>query len=83
MFLLSVEELEKYMPSLNDRIAYPTTYAREMSFGQNAYQWWLRTPGYKDSQVLTVKSDGSIDPYKKAKVDYQGVRPALWIQFEP
>ena len=93
LFLLSVLEVQKYMPSLSDRQCMPTPYAD--SRGAEAYyhdgkfskyngfcSWWLRTRGMEDC-ASTIHIDGDI--FNVVNVDWEGdeaVRPAMWIQIK-
>ena len=55
VFLLSNEEAKLYFSSENDRISYPTAYARNR--GASYYSstgganWWLRSPGIKQTNA--------------------------------
>ena len=82
IFLLSIEEANKYFKNDNDRKAYPTPYAK----GRGAYiyggscWWWLRSPGYGQLLAATVDTDGSVYSYGLLVYnDYRGVRAALKI----
>ena len=94
VFLLSIEEAEKYFSSDSARICDCTSYC----FSQESYQnhgdscwWWLRSPGEDTWYAAGVSTDGSIY-YEGLYVDDPGgngaiyginadvnVRPALWI----
>lgn len=86
IFLLSIDETLKYLPTDSKRMCNPTPYA----ISQGAYinndtggsWWWLRTPGSSSKDAASVNSDGSID-YDDGKVSSgQGtVRPAMWISW--
>ena len=88
VFLLSIDEAIKYLPSEQERIAEATEYADKNSLYMiesygNSSQWWLRssaTPGTDTiSCAAMVFYDGEIhDEYV-----YEwtlGVRPAMWIR---
>ena len=89
LFVLSIDEAEKYFRDDMDRRAAVTPYAESHgSFRSNFYStadgqptswWWLRSPGYYYSVSIVyyfggVHSDGSI-----VNNDYVSVRPALWL----
>lgn len=84
VFLLSIDQLERYYSGKKDRICRATGYAID----QNAYvnpstggSWWLlRTVGKDSIHVMSVNSDGVID-YDGGKVasDRGTVRPAMWL----
>ena len=88
VFLLSVDEAIKYLPSDQDRIAVATEYAAKNyvylieSYGKVS-QWWLRSsaePGLDStSRAAMVFYDGEIhDEYVHEWT--LGVRPAMWIR---
>ncbi len=55
----------------------------ELFLNKTVGWWWLRTPGYRQSNVMYVYDDGSIDATGLGNSrDYVGVRPALWITLE-
>ena len=73
LFLLSIDEAEKYFSSDEDRIA--------MILGSTTNgSWWLRSPGATSYSVAYVSKDGSI-PYQgiRPMKNGIGVRPAMWI----
>lgn len=75
IFLLSIDEVEKYYSSNSKRV---TTY--------NGFScdWWLRSPGLYGRLVARVRTSGSVDTYgDAASNDTRAVRPALWINLEP
>jgi len=93
VFLLSINEAEKYIPDSADRIA-------ENIENDETVLWWLRTPGRGKEYAANVGTTGSIDFHGilvveagdndntgvpgSASGDYAsspdgGVRPALWL----
>lgn len=87
VFLLSIEEAERYFDSDTERICRATIYA----INQGAYEstktggswWWLRSPGSSGSDAASVNSDGSIDYDDGSVASAKGtVRPAMWINLE-
>ena len=96
IFLLSINEAEKYFATDEARKCIPTEYAiakgaktlgvdnRFKKDGKATCYWWLRSPGDSDTDAAGVLIDGF--------VSYQGhdvklannfaVRPAMWITFE-
>lgn len=84
VFLLSIDEVIRYMPQNYDRLCQATLY----TVGQGAYVntatagswWWLRTPGSSRKDASSVNSDGSID-YDDGTVNSPKgtVRPAMWV----
>lgn len=69
IFLLSIQEAEKYFACEADR-----------SIGE---WWWLRSPGGTSYYAASVSNDGSIY-YVGNNVNYHDneVRPALWLEIE-
>ena len=88
LFLLSYEELEKYLPTQESRKANRTAFASVLMQNQGytvedgvqPETWWLRTPGFNVAMALLVEKDGSVDLKKgEHSVQPRGVRPALWV----
>lgn len=86
VFLLSVEEADKYFASSKAREAIPTFYAEKHGAGRDSDLyggpgwWWLRSPGTESNLVADIKSGGAInyEGYDVSSVTFS-VRPALWI----
>ncbi len=86
IFLLSIEEIEKYLETEEDRRCVATPYARS----QGAYTmggycwWWALSESGESGSASVVNLNGSISDYD-AKVynRFNAVRPALWIRLEP
>ena len=84
IFLLSLEELEKYFGDLNDKTNAEGRICR-FTDGE-LFNWWLRSPGYGDAgqkaaTAMCVDDDGSI--YGSFHIsNSNGVRPAMWINLE-
>ncbi len=88
LFLLSIEETDKYFSSPKDRVAYGTLYAQKsVNEGEGAFNWWLRTPGklYKNwsGEAIYesyVTDEGYINTKGMSTDVYNcGIRPAMWI----
>lgn len=70
IFLLSLEEVEQYLPEKEDRIAGPVD--------GKADAWWLRTPGSRDYKSIYVWPSGATgDRFSTHDQNY--TRPALWL----
>jgi hypothetical protein len=71
IFLLSIDEANKYFSKDSERIAYHQGSAR---------WWWLRSPGISNHAAF-VYSDGFVNVHGH-RVDYvySGVRPALYLK---
>ena len=74
IFLLSIDEANKYFKSDDERIA---------NYDGEATWWWLRSPSYNDSYAAGVRSGGyaSRDGIR-VNYDDGAIRPALWINLE-
>jgi len=75
IFLLSIEEAEKYFASESLRAAY--------NADGMAWWWWLRSPGESGSDAARVFGDGYIN-LTGGSVDFDmgGVRPAMWVELD-
>ena len=64
IFLLSIEEVEKYFNSYKDRICLPTPYAKTNVYTNADYGgscwWWLRSPGYDKGYAAAVPDAGGV-----------------------
>ena len=85
VFLLSYEELQKYLPEQAQRAALRTAFADALRANStegspSEASWWLRTPGMNNGRALLVEKDGSLD-LKGGEhiVQPRGVRPAIWV----
>ena len=82
-FLLSYEEVRKYMPTEESRRAYPTP--RALSNGirtdeQGYASWWLRTPGVSAAYTCNIFYNGEImTGGTRVQREYRGLRPAVWV----
>ncbi len=88
IFLLSLEEIEKYFKSDTDRRGKATEYAVSIGVnvqGKNRYSWWwLRSPGEDQSHAVYIYSTGSISSTGNGvNTSNGGVRPAMWVSLNP
>ena len=93
VFLLSINEVEKYFNSDEARKCAPTAYAKaqgaytsdnyKTASGAATCWWWLRSPGADPTYAAIVNIDGSVY-YYGSLVNYahDAVRPALWINLD-
>lgn len=87
IFLLSVDEVEKYMTDLIKRESVSTKYAKGQGAyvnGANGSSWWaLRTPGYDATCMATITTGGeiSLEGDGVDSTDY-ALRPAMWIYLD-
>ena len=85
VFLLSIDEAEKYLPTNLQRQVAPTPYAVKQGAGcwNNNCWWWLRSPGGDPYGAANVYDDGSIDDDGgSVDIDGDAVCPALWVELE-
>ena len=98
IFLLSINEANKYFASDKARMCAPTAYA--IANGAYAYDndkvdgaatclWWLRSPGYRQHIAARVGRVGGVYSgggesfcLYSYYYDDTGVRPAMWIDLE-
>ena len=80
IFMLSVEECEKYFKDEKDRVA---KFEKENDNGEIEYSnvyYWTRTRGFNDYDIATVNSDGSINYYGYDIMTSDiYIRPAMWV----
>lgn len=72
VFLLSIDEVNKYFTSAKDMIAY---------HNGNACYWWLRSPGHLQYAAAGVYSGGNIDTFGSGIGSELGIRPVLNLEF--
>ena len=87
VFLLSIEEANRYFKYDSERQCVSTEYAKangaytyEIDGASNCF-WWLRSQGgYSNKSASVVNSDGTVSKYGNAVDDNRDcVRPAMWI----
>ena len=81
VFLLSVDEVERYLTSNSARATTATNYAKAQGTGvdnNGNARWWLRTPGYDQVYASYVADHGKLY-YDYAVSNPNGVRPAMWV----
>ncbi len=86
VFLLSYEEANSLLTSIEERTARATSHAKSngiISAGDDdgMCEWWLRTPGADGRKVIFVDSCGDIyaEGVGVHESAYGGVRPAMWV----
>ena len=93
VFLLSINEVERYFNSDEARKCAPTAYAKaqgaytsysyKTASGAATCWWWLRSPGNSLSVAANVLIDGSVNYIGNiVNYDIYAVRPALWINLD-
>ncbi len=89
IFLLSIEELNKYLRYPWDRECIPSVVADRhgahrcfIEGHKNNCDWWLRTPGEDSIDTASyVGWDGEIYS-RRVDYNYKGVRPAMWVKLD-
>ena len=89
VFLLSIDEVNKYFDNNESRKCVPTAYAKANGVetsssytkgGSVTCCWWLRSPGYFSYDASLVHYGSRVDYYgSNVRYDRCGVRPAMWI----
>ena len=86
VFLLSIDEVLRYFPSVKDRTCKATDYAKGKGVlvdwvnDDNSF-WWLRSPGYSPYSAAIVYSNGLLYMYGSSVANSaRVVRPALWLK---
>ncbi len=91
LFLLSVEEVQKYFVSDEERrtqIVPDVNPWDEIIYAPNEhkpnttdyYDWWLRSPGKENNQVACVERFGEVVTEGISATDFRvSVRPAMWV----
>ena len=93
VFLLSINEVEKYFNSDEARKCAPTAYAKAQgAYTSDSYKtasgaatcwWWLRSPGNNQNNAAHVYRGGSVYCTGSPVSDVaDAVRPALWINLD-
>lgn len=87
--LLSLEEVRKFFPTDDDRIAKATQYAQEegaeIEYAADCCSWWLRSPGIKmmglSSWNACVMANGTVKPWG-VYTDSIGIRPVITVNLD-
>lgn len=89
VFLLSAHEaFDLYFSDNESRrctateYAYETVSAHTVRAYNGGCSWWLRSPGIKQIQASSVKSDGDIYSANYVSDSIYCVRPAMWVDVE-
>lgn len=83
VFLLSIDEAERFFRSDGDRAAEATDFAGKqgvLTRDDRMGWWWLRSPGGYSDYAACVRPGGGV--YDIGSIVYYvhvGVRPALWL----
>ena len=89
VFLLSINEANKYFSSNEARRCAMTDYAKAWyvstyaTAGEGSCRWWLRSSGHDSISAAYVHYGGDVINYGNFVYSSNyAVRPALWINFE-
>ncbi len=86
VFLLSIDEAKKYLPTWDERKCEATAYIDKKYdqfsiFMRDGFcDWWLRTPGEEQDKAAYVSSYDDIVFSGDLVFLDQAVRPAMWIE---
>lgn len=85
VFLLNVDEADKYFPNDESRMADATAYtvARGVFVNERTGKvwWWLRSPGYYVSDAAGVNYLGQLHKSgDNVSATNNAVRPAVWVK---
>ena len=75
IFLLSVDEVQKYLPKNGDRISYSRS-----TLNAPKYHWVLRDYKFLNN-FWEINSDGELTNLNAGARTY--LRPAVWIDLKP
>ncbi len=85
VFLLSIQEAEKYFDSDESRMCKGPEYCcaqRELHEKDRCY-WWLRSPGRSSNSAAYIDADGVVcDNGMSVVLNDYAVRPAMRIKIE-
>ncbi len=79
VFLLSMEEVEKYLPKESERKCHKTKYADKQDESKASF-WQLRTPGKGWGSVAVNCEYGSYSAMTGNHVGSSCVRPVVWVK---
>ena len=87
IFLLSIDEVNKYFHSMSDRVCEASAFAKakgvfaDKETGKS--RWWLRSPGYSSTDAVFVEYNGDALTHGNVFFDtIFGVRPAFWLSVQ-
>ena len=84
VFLLSLDEAQKYFKNDDARECQPTYHAKQNGAYEgvrnHSTHWWLRSPGYTGNTAAVILWDGAVHSTGlKVTGDTVTVRPAMWV----
>ena len=82
VFLLSINEANRYFNSNDERYALATPYLKtkdaHVNLDNGMAHYWLRTPA-PNGDIMYVNGSGAINESGKSFENIMAVRPAIWI----
>lgn len=88
VFLLSIDEVNRYLLTEGDKWCLPTNYAiSNGAYVSDTYDgscwWWLRSPGYVLTGAAVVSTYGTVNSTGRyVNGSDNCVRPAIWVSLE-
>ena len=79
VFLLSYQEVLKYLPEEKSRKCFMSSYAKSL-VGVNI--WILRSPGAEQDCVASVGSEGELYGHGEVWQVPDSIRPAIWVDLD-
>ncbi len=81
IFLLSIDEVNRYMPTADLRQCEATDHViQDETWSDRYFSWWLRSPGIDNKTACDVDSSGSVTIVGLPVDTLALVRPALWMK---
>ena len=85
MFLLSINEANRYFATNDDRYALATDYLKtkeaHINLDNGMAHYWLRTPT-SSGEIMYVNGSGAVNESGKSFEKIMAIRPAMWITVE-
>ena len=82
IFLLSIDEVNKYFASDETKICVPTAYANANGSNVSNCLWWLRSPAKDQDNAAVVSTTGVVCCGGLGEQNYVCIRPAMWIKLK-
>lgn len=85
VFLLSINEANRYFATNDDRYALATDYLKtkeaHINLDNGMAHYWLRTPT-SSGEIMYVNGSGAVNESGKSFEKIMAIRPAMWITVE-
>lgn len=84
IYLLSIDEINKYYSTDNAKTCVPTKYADSKGANPSSENgccwWWLRSPGYDSHSAASVYYNGTVSAIGfYVYAEHSAIRPVMWI----